>query len=235
MKTLGLIGGTSWVSTMDYYKAINEGINEILGGLNFAKCIIYSFNYADIKRNNDSGDWGNTQRMVNEAGLHLQNSGAEAIILCAVTMHISADQLQKELNIPIVHIAEITAREIKKAGLVKIGLLGTEFTMEYDFFKSRLVDQGIEVIIPKPDDRQFIHSTIFDEMGKGIFSPQTKKRYLSIISDLTRQGAEGIILGCTELPLLIEQSDINVPVFDVIALHARAAVATALEDSSLSN
>ena len=233
MKTLGLIGGTSWVSTADYYKAINEGINEKLGGLNFAKCIIYSFNYADIKRNNDTNDWENTQRMVNEAGRHLQNSGADAIVLCAVTMHLSADLLQQELNIPIIHIADAAASAINCLTLSKVGLLGTKFTMELDFFKSRLEAFGIETIIPGEKDREFIHTTIFDEMGKGIFSQETKKQYLEIISKLVDNGAQGIILGCTELPILIRQEDLSIPVFDVIALHARAAVETALENSPL--
>ena len=233
MKTLGLIGGTSWVSTADYYKAINEGINKKLGGLNFARCIIYSFNYADIKRNNDTNNWENTQSMVNEAGRHLQNSGAEAIVLCAVTMHLSAELLQEELHIPVIHIAEATASEIKRFGLSKIGLLGTKFTMEFDFFRSKLEASGIETITPDDNDRLFVHTTIFDEMGRGIFKEETKQQYLEIISKLVEQGAQGIILGCTELPMLIKQEDLHIPVFDVIALHAQAAVEAALENSPL--
>jgi aspartate racemase len=230
MKTLGLIGGTSWLSTADYYKAVNEGINEKLGGLNFAKCIIYSFNYADIKRNNDTNNWENTQQMVNEAGRHLQNAGADTIVLCAVTMHLNADLLQKELKIPIIHIAAVTAAEIQKQRISRIGLLGTKFTMELDFFKSKLSEQGIECIIPDDEDRDFIHMTIFDEMGKGVFKPETKERYLSVIGKLVQNGAQGIILGCTELPLLIQSDDVNIPVFDIVALHAKAAVSVALED-----
>jgi len=231
MKLLGLIGGISWVSTVDYYRLINEGINEKLGGLNFARCMIYSFNYADIKKNNDNNDWENTFKLLSEAGGHLKNAGAEAIVLCANTMHLIADRLQEKVRLPVIHIATVTASEIAARGIKSVGLLGTKFTMELDFFTSKLTEKGISVNIPGDDDREFIHYTIFEELGRGIVNPSTKERYISIIQNLIKSGAEGIILGCTEIPLLIQQDDISAPVFDTTMIHAKAAVGFALNVS----
>ncbi len=229
MKTLGLIGGISWVSTVDYYTQINKGINERLGRLNYSECIIHSFNYQKIKDNNDTDDWDSTLRMVVSASKNLEKSGAKGIVLCANTMHFIADRIQKEIDIPIIHIATATALEIKKLGLKKIGLLGTKFTMEYDFFKSKLNDQGIEALIPaKTSDKDFVHNTIFEELGKGIIKEETKKRYLSIIEDLKNNGAEGIIAGCTEIPLIIKESDIDLPYFDTTLIHGKSAIEFAL-------
>lgn len=231
MKTLGLIGGISWVSTMDYYRLINEGINEKLGGLNFSQCIIYSFNYADIKKNNDTDDWQSTFEMIFAACIHLKNAGASAIILCANTMHYIADRLQKVIGIPLIHIATATTAAIQHSGIKKVGLLGTKFTMELDFFKSFLLDKDIEVIVPDETERAFIHETIFNELGKGIIDPDTKKRYLSIIENLINRGAAGIILGCTEIPLLIKPNDIAVTIFDTMQLHCEAAVNFSLQQN----
>jgi aspartate racemase len=224
MKKVGLIGGISWVSTMDYYKFINTGVNEKLGGLNFAECLIYSFNYNDIKQNNDANDWDKTLEMISEASLHLKNGGAEAIVLCANTMHLIADQLEKRVGIPVINIASATANEIKKQGLKKVGLLGTKFTMERDFFTTKLRDQGIEFIIPENDDRDFIHYTIFEELGRGLLLKESKDRYISIINKLKANGAEGIILGCTEIPLLVKQEDVSIPVFDTTMIHSKEVV-----------
>jgi len=229
MKILGLIGGISWVSTMDYYRLINEGINKRLGGLNFSQCIIYSFNYADIKKNNDADDWQSTFEMIFSACVHLENAGASTIILCANTMHYIADRLQKVIGIPLIHIATATAAAIQHSGIKKVGLLGTKFTMELDFFKSFLLDKDIEVIVPDETDRSFIHETIFNELGKGVIDPDTKKRYLSIIQNLINRGAAGIILGCTEIPLLIKPNDIAVTIFDTMQLHCEAAVNFSLQ------
>lgn len=224
MRKIGLIGGISWVSTADYYKFINTGINERLGGLNFAECIIYSFNYADIKRNNDNNDWDKTLEMISGASEHLKTAGAEAILLCANTMHMIADKLQERIKLPVIHIAECTAREIKKSNIRKVGLLGTKFTMEQDFFTSKLKAENIDFIIPEKEDRDFIHYTIFEELGRGLILEESKKKYISIIKKLKSQGAEGIILGCTEIPLLIKQDDVNIPVFDTTFIHSQAAV-----------
>lgn len=228
MKRLGLIGGISWVSTIDYYRLINEAVNRELGGLNFAECIIYSFNYADIKKNNDSNNWESTFTMLSAAAEHLKNAGAEAILLCANTMHLIADRLQEKIDLPLIHIAEATAKEIKKTNIKKVGLLGTKFTMEHTFFVSKLTAQNIETIIPGDDDRNFIHDTIFNELGSGMLLPQTRQRYLSIIDHLISQGVEGIILGCTEIPLLIKPEDVSVPLFNTAQIHSAAAVAFAL-------
>jgi aspartate racemase len=228
MKKLGLIGGISWVSTADYYKFINEGINKKLGGVNFAECMIYSFNYNDIKNNNDNNDWETTFDMLSKAGHSLKNSGAEAIILCANTMHLIADRIQESVGLPLIHIATETAKEIQKSEIKKVGLLGTKFTMEMDFFKDKLTASAIETIIPEEDDREFIHKTIFDELGKGLILESTKQRYLSSIEKLIDDGAEGIILGCTEIPLLVKQEEVKAPVFDTALIHSNAAVAFAL-------
>lgn len=224
MKKIGLIGGISWVSTVDYYKYINEGVNKKLGGLNFAECIIYSFNYAEIKKNNDANDWEKTFEMFLKASEHLKSSGAEAIILCANTMHLIADKLQERIKLPVIHIATATANEITKHQLKKVGLLGTKFTMKMDFFTSKLKEQNIEVIIPNEEDCEFIHYTIFEELGRGLLLPESKKRYIDIINKLANKGAEGIILGCTEIPLLIKQDDVPILVFDTTLIHASKAV-----------
>lgn len=225
MKKIGLIGGISWVSTADYYKLINEGINDKLGGLNFSECLIYSFNYADIKKNNETNDWESTFKMLLKASQFLKQGGAEAIVLCANTMHFIADRLEAAIDLPIIHIATVTAAEIEKQRLKKVGLLGTKFTMEFDFFKDKLIAKGIEAIIPiSEDDKDFIHTTIFEELGKGLVTDTTKKRYLEIANQLIQQGAEGIILGCTEIPLVIQSGDLSVPIFDTALLHSKAAV-----------
>lgn len=224
MKKIGLIGGISWVSTVDYYKYINEGVNAKLGGMNFAHLLLHSFNYADIKRNNDAGAWDNTLDMLSEASLNMKDGGAEAIVLCANTMHLVADRLQQRVQLPVIHIAEVTAQAIAAKGIKKVALLGTKFTMEMDFFSDKLRARQIEAVIPAPADRQFIHGTIFSELGCGLVLPETKARYLSIIKSLIAEGAEGVILGCTEIPLLVQQSDLDIPAFDTTRIHADAAV-----------
>jgi aspartate racemase len=225
MRKIGLIGGISWVSTSDYYTLINKGINEKLGGLNFSECLIYSFNYADIKKNNDANDWDSTFNMLSKAAEVLKSGGAEAILLCANTMHLIADRLQQAIDIPLIHIAEETAVEIQKKEIKKVGLLGTKFTMELDFFKDKLAEKGIEAIIPASEEvKDFIHYTIFEELGRGIATEETKKRYLEIANELIKNGAEGIILGCTEIPLVIKEGDLSVPIFDTTLIHTQAAI-----------
>ena len=224
MKIIGLIGGMSWVSTIDYYTLINQGVNEKLGGLNFSECIIYSFNFAEIKKNNDANDWENTFQMILKASNHLKSSGATAIVLCANTMHLIADRLEKAIEIPVINIATSTANEIVKKEIKKVGLLGTKFTMELDFFKLKLEEKGIATIIPDEEDREFVHNTIFEELGKGIINPETKIKYLQIIDKLIANGAEGIILGCTEIPLIIKEDDVKVPTFNTTLIHSKSAV-----------
>jgi aspartate racemase len=228
MKILGLIGGTSWVSTIDYYRLINEGVNAKLGGLEFAECMIYSLNYGQIKRNNDANDWDKTLEMFTTAGLGLKNAGATAIIICANTMHLIADKLEQNIQLPVIHIATATASAISAKGISKVGLLGTKFTMERDFFRNKLIERGIEILIPGDEERDFIHYSIFEELGRNIISPATKAYYIGVINKLIERGAQGIILGCTEIPLLIKDRDVNIPLFDTTAIHAAAAVEFAL-------
>ncbi len=186
------------------------------------------FNYNDIKKNNENNDWDTTFNMLSKACQNLKNSGAEAILLCANTMHLIADRIQESIDLPLIHIAVETAKEIQKKDIKKVGLLGTKFTMELDFFKEKLTALDIEAIVPEAEDRDFLHDTIFNELGKGLILESTKARYLSIIEKLIDNGAEGIILGCTEIPLLVKQEMIKVPVFDTALIHSNAAVAFAL-------
>jgi len=230
MKTLGLIGGTSWISTVEYYTQINQNVNRHLGASNYAECMIYSFNFQEIANNNERNDWDATFNMVVVAAKKLEASGAKGIVLCANTMHYLADRLQEKISIPVIHIASATAIEIKKAGLKKVGLLGTRFTMEYDFFKEKLAQHEIEAIIPtNPADIAFVHDSIFNELGKGIFKEKTIARYLAIIKQLKTDGAEGFIAGCTEIPLIITPTDIDLPYFDTLKIHCEAAVAFSID------
>ena len=228
MKTLGLVGGISWVSTVDYYRYINEGINERLGGLNFAQCIIYSFNYAEVIQYNSSGNTEGMLKRLVEICQNLYRSGAEGILLCANTAHRFAYELQAQLDIPLIHIADATADAMVAQKITKAGLLGTKFTMELDFMKDKYRGRGVDILIPEEEDRVFIHHTLHEELGKGIIKPATKTRYLEIINKLVAQGAEGIISGCTEIPLLLGQEDCSIPLFDTAKLHAAAAVNFAL-------
>lgn len=223
-----LASNITCISTQEYYKLINQGINAQLGGLNFAQCIIHSFNYADIKKNNDANDWDATFAMVVQACNGLKASGAAGIVFCANTMHLIADRVEQAIGLPIIHIAKATATEIAADGIQKVGLLGTKFTMELDFFTSKLADKGITTIIPNEADRTFIQDTIYYELGKGIINPATKERYLAIIASLISHGAQGIILGCTEIPLIIQPQDVAVPIYDTAIIHAKAAVAFSL-------
>jgi aspartate racemase len=228
MKTLGLIGGTTWVSTVDYYSYINQMAAERLGGSASAQLILYSVNFAEIKGWADEGNWKAIGERLSELARKLESIGAEGIVLCANTMHIVAGAVQESINIPLLHIVEAVGREIKKQNAKKVALLGTGFTMDNDFYQTKLLEFGIEAFVPGKDDRNFIHNSIFDELGKEIFLDTTKQRYLEIIDRLHTEGAEGIILGCTEIPMLIKQEDCAIPVFDTTLIHAKYAVDFAL-------
>ena len=224
MKTIGLIGGTGWVSTLEYYRLINLETNKLLGGYNAARCVLYSLNYADINECNLREDHEGVYNFVLDAAIKLKNANADCLVICANTMHQYVDRLIEEVKLPIVHIADATAFEIKKLGLSTIGLLGTKFTMEMDFYTKRLNDAGIKSLVPEKSERLFIHSTIMDELLKEIFKPESKKKFLDIINDLEIKGAKGIVLGCTEIPLLIKQADTHLPIFNTLEIHAKAAV-----------
>ena len=221
MKKVGLIGGISWVSTVDYYKFINEGVNDKLGGLNFAEILIYSLNFGDIQ----AKSWDNSFDLLYNACERMKKAGAESIALCANTAHLFADKLQVKLDLPIIHIGIETAIAINKEGFRKVGLLGTKFTMEMDFYRSKLDEYGLEVLIPdKQETRDFIQYTVKEELGIGLIKPETKKKYLQIVAELVDKGAECIILGCTEIPMLIGQNDFAIPIFDTTKIHSKAIV-----------
>ena len=221
MKKIGLVGGISWVSTLDYYKFINEGVNTRLGGLNAAECMVYSLNFGDLQ----AKGWVNSFELLLKACKHLKNAGADSIVLCANTAHLFADELQDTLQLPILHIGTETAKAIRKAGFTKVGLLGTKFTMEMDFYKNKLQEYGLEVLIPeKQETRDYIQHTVKEELGVGFINPETKTNYISIVENLIGCGAECIILGCTEIPLLINQDDFTIPVFDTTKIHCEAIV-----------
>lgn len=225
MKKIGLVGGISWTSTLDYYRYINEGINEKLGGLNFSECLIYSVNFDNFQKYNAAYDWNATFELLLNAAENLKKAGADCIVLCANTAHIVADRIAKRVQLPLIHITEATAKAIQAKKIKKVGLLGTSYTMELDFYKTKLISMGIEPIIPESKaDRDFIENTLRNELGRGILNPETKRTYLSIIQQLLDRGAEGIILGCTEIPLLINQDDVVVPVFDTTKIHSEAAI-----------
>jgi len=225
VKKIGIIGGISWTSTLDYYKYINEGINQKLGGLNSAELIIYSLNYHDYQKLDNDSNTDATLNLFLNAAKKLKEAGCEAIILAANTAHLVAEKLESALDLPLLHIADATAKEINKKGIHKIGLLGTLQTMELSFYKDKLKEKNIETLIPsKKEDRNFIHLSLTLELGKGIIKTETKQKYIDIINRLIEDGAEGIVLGCTEIPLLINQNDVSVPVFDTTKIHSQAAV-----------
>lgn len=228
MKTIGLIGGLSWESTTDYYRYINTLVKEKMGGLHSAKCLLYSFDFEEIVALQKAGHWEKATELMINAAKTLEAGGADVVLICTNTMHKMAKEVQASLSIPLLHIAEVTGNKAKEAGLKKVGLLGTMFTMEHAFYKETLLDQGIETIVPEKEDRESVHHIIFDELCKGIILPESKKTYIRIIEKLIDQGAEGVILGCTEIPLLIKQEDSSIPLFDTTFLHAKAAVSFAL-------
>ena len=223
-----MIGGTGWLSTLEYYRIINQETNRRLGGLNAAKIILFSFNYAKIDKLNKIEDHAGVYKLVLGAAQKLKKASAECILICANTLHQYADELEKKINLPIIHIADATAKEVRKKGLSKIGLLGTKFTMEMDFYTRRLSESGIESLVPPKPEREFIHNAIMNELLKEVFRKATKDKFLYIINDLEKRGAEGIVLGCTEIPLLIKQEDTKLPVFNTLEIHAKAAVDFAL-------
>ena len=230
MKTLGLIGGTTWVSTIDYYRMINQQVNERMGGLNSAKMLLYSVNFAEFNPPTDPNEWGELTDKFIEISRTLKTAGADCIVFCANTPHIIAGVVQEVVGVPIINIAVETANEVSKAKLEKVGLLGTKITMEQPFYKEALSEKGISALIPNSDEREFMHSTIINEMSKDNFKTETKQKYMEIINDLISKGAEGIILGCTEIPILIKGEKFSVPLFDTTSIHVNAIVDFAVQD-----
>jgi aspartate racemase len=230
MKTLGLIGGTTWHSTVDYYRIINQRVNDRLGGHSSARLLLYSVNFEEMKPPSDPDRWSQVAATLCDIAAKLERAGAECIVLCANTPHLVADQVQTSVRIPLIHIADATAKAIAVQGLTTIGLLGTKFTMEHSFFKERLARAGITTIVPDDADRAFVHDSIFGELGRGVLTKETKGAYLAIIDRLVSRGAQGVILGCTEIPMLIKPEDCAVPTFDTTTIHATAAVDFALSE-----
>tara|TARA_R110002126_G_scaffold224174_3_gene369118 strand:+ start:4041 stop:4730 length:690 start_codon:yes stop_codon:yes gene_type:complete len=223
MNKIGLIGGITPESTILYYRILNQLNAKKLGDKHSAKVIVNSFDFGEISKLQTKGNWEKLNQLMAEAGKNLENGGASCILICANTMHLCIDAVRKVVTIPVIHIAEATAIAITKQGLKKVSLLGTKYTMEKDFFKDILTSFGIESIIPDEEDRKEIHRVIYDELSKGELKPSSKENYSKIIKKQIKSGAEGIILGCTEIPLLIQQNDVAVPVFDTTTIHATAA------------
>lgn len=232
MKTLGLIGGMSWESTIPYYRQINQTVKQELGGLHSAKVIIFSVDFHEIEVLQRSGDWDAAGKILADAAQALERAGADMLVLCTNTMHKVAATIEAAVQIPLLHIADPTADEIKAQGFQGIGLLGTRFTMEQAFYKDRLQDQhGLQVITPNAADRDIVHRIIYEELCLGSIQDTSRQEYVRIMADMVQQGAQAIILGCTEISLLVQSEHASVPLFDTTSLHARRAALWALDDS----
>ena len=229
MKTIGLIGGMSWESTVTYYQIINDTIKEELGGLHSAKILLYSVDFAEIEECQAKGEWEKSGIILAQAAKNLENAGADFIVICTNTMHKVVPQIQKEIQIPIIHIADATAEALKKEHIKKVALLGTKYTMTQDFYKERIKSHGIDVLIPNEVDVEIVNRVIYDELCLGHIRDESRKQYVRIIEQLKNDGAEGVILGCTEIGLLIKQEDTSLRVFDTTKIHARMAALKALE------
>lgn len=230
MKTIGLLGGMSWESTLTYYKAINEGVKKELGGLHSAKIVLYSVDFAVIREFQDAGQWNKAGALLSEAAKGVQSAGANFLLLCTNTMHNVVSQIEENIDIPVLHIADATAEELLKNNVKKAGLLGTKFTMEQDFYKNRISEKfGIDIIIPDEEERKTVHNIIYDELCQGIMNYTSEEKILEIIKKLNEKGAEAVILGCTEIPMIIGQEDTDIPLYDTTFIHADAAVKKALK------
>lgn len=229
MKTIGLIGGMSWESTVSYYQIINEEVKKRLGGLHSAKVILYSVEFDEIEKCQSNGDWEKSGVILGKAAKSLEAAGADFILICTNTMHKVAPQIEAMIQIPVIHIADTTAQELEKCQIRKVGLLGTRYTMTQDFYKQRLIDKGIDVVIPDGEQIDAVNDIIFRELCVGQIREESRREFQSIIDSLARKGAEGVILGCTEIGLLIRQTDSSLPVFDTTLIHARRAVEIALD------
>lgn len=231
MKTIGLLGGMSWESTLSYYRALNQGVKRRLGGLHSARICLLSVDFADIEVLQRTGDWQQTAHMLAQEAQRIERAGADMLLIGTNTMHKVADEVASAISIPLLHIADATARVLRQDGMTRVGLLGTRFTMEQDFYKARLSEQfGIEVIIPDAQQRDEVHRIIYEELCQGVITDVSRHRYLAIIQDLHAQGAQAVILGCTEIALLVQQTHTSVPLYDTTHIHADAAVEWALAD-----
>lgn len=229
MRIIGLIGGMSWESSLEYYRIINEEVRSKLGGLHSAKCLLYSVDFEEIERYQAVGDWESAGRVLGDVAQSLEKAGAEIIVICTNTMHKVIGYIEEKVSLPILHIADATATQIQKSYISTVGLLGTKYTMEQDFYKSRIASNGIKVLIPNPEDRDVINKVIYEELCLGNIQQSSRDYYKKVIRKLVEDGAEGVILGCTEIGLLVKQEDSEVPLFDTTVIHAIEAVNKALE------
>jgi amino-acid racemase len=230
MKTIGLLGGMSWESTVSYYQAINQGIKAKLGGLHSAKIVLHSVDFQPIETLQHHGKWSEMGSILADAAQGVERAGADCLLICTNTMHKVADQVAQTVDIPLIHIADATAQALLINNISKVGLLGTRFTMEQDFYKQRLIDKfGIDVVTPNADERNNVHHIIYNELCLGQINKDSKQQYLDIVDGLSKKGAQAVILGCTEIALLINQQDTHVPLFDTTQIHAQAAVDFALK------
>ena len=230
MKTIGMIGGMSWESSLEYYRIMNQAAKEKLGGFHSARCILYSVDFDDVEKLQHQGDWESLTRLMIEAAQKVKKAGADFLLICTNTMHKMADEVQKATQIPLLHIADVTAEAVKANGQSRVGLLGTKFTMEQDFYKGRLKEiHGLDVLIPEDKERQAIHDILYNELCLGEIKELSREKFQSIIQNLVKRGAQGVILGCTEIPLIVRQEDYEIPLYDTTALHATAAVDFALQ------
>lgn len=228
MKTIGLIGGMSWESTIPYYQIINEAVKRRLGGLHSARLILYSVEFDEIERCQSSGNWAESARILGDAALRLEQAGAEMLVICTNTMHKVAPQIAERISIPILHIADATADALEAAGMVKVGLLGTKYTMTQDFYKKKLIERGFEVLIPEADEVETVNDVIFHELCVGEIREESRRNFQKVIEGLKARGAQGVILGCTEIGMLIAPADSALPVFDTTQIHALRAAELAL-------
>lgn len=228
MKTIGLLGGMSWESTQTYYRLLNENVKAALGGLHSAKVILYSVDFAEIEALQHRGQWDETAQILSAAACAVESAGADVLLIGTNTMHKVAPQIEQSIGIPLLHIADATAQVLLQAGVDRVGLLGTRFTMEQTFYRERLEAQGIEVLTPDQAQRDQVHRVIYEELCQGVISDHSKAEYLATVDDLARRGAQGVIMGCTEIGLLIQQADTAVPLYDTTHIHAAQAVGYAL-------
>ncbi|KPB06296.1 aspartate/glutamate racemase family protein [Bacillus sp. CHD6a] len=229
MKTIGLIGGMSWESSVEYYRIINEEVKNRLGGLHSAQCLLYSVNFEEIERFQKEGNWEEAGEMLGNVALSLEKGGADFIVICTNTMHKVIDLIEEKIHIPILHIADATANQIRTSNVHTVGLLGTKYTMEQDFYKGRITSNGIKVLIPDVHEREMINKVIYEELCLGNINQSSRNYYINVIKNLVDKGAEGIILGCTEIGLLVKQEDSKVPLFNTTEIHAIESVNKALQ------
>ena len=230
MKTIGLIGGMSWESTVTYYQMINEGIKDSLGGLHSAKVLLYSVDFFEIEALMSRGAWDDAAELLSDVAHRLEAAGADMILICTNTLHKVAPQVQNRIRVPLVHIAEAAAEELLSKGITRVGLLGTKYTMTQEFYREKLTERGIDVLIPEGEEIDLVNRVIFDELCLGVVKEDSKAGYLKVIANLQARGAQGILLGCTELGLIVSQEDVSLPLFDTTVIHAKKAIELALRD-----